>query len=216
MGHLLNKCLPPYHIRPTVDVVSQFKKVVVVGRRHNSTLVGNQRATETLRRTSRPGEADQGSQSSCLKRLPTSQIMRSLILGTFFTTPILFQPGFSVLRSIANSRSKLLNPDLNPILRFIIKPFIYDQFCAGRDKIEVERTRDTIKSIGYSGVILCYGREIVVPSSNKLNHSGETTISANKEIEQWKNGNLNTLDMVGKGDWLGIKYVEQSTRIWPY
>lgn len=142
-----------------------------------------------------------------LERLPTKSILRSLTLGALFTTPYLFKPGFSVLRKVADSTSVFLNPDANPLLRAIIKPLIYDAFCAGRTKNEIYRTRDTIKRMGYSGVILCYGRENVIEALNNLAPDGNNhAASDDVEIEQWRNGNLDTLDMIGEGDWLGIKY----------
>lgn len=60
-----------------------------------------------------------------------------------------------------------------------------------------------IRGMGYSGVILCYGREIQVSSSNELRTTWDGEEKA--EIEEWKKGNLETLDMVGEGDWIGIK-----------
>ncbi|KAL8628936.1 hypothetical protein Q9189_005372 [Teloschistes chrysophthalmus] len=65
-----------------------------------------------------------------------------------------------------------------------------------------------IKSLGFAGVILCYGQEIQIPMSDPsaLDHSHNTTNQyLDQELEQWKLGNLETLDMLGKGDWLGMK-----------
>lgn len=140
-----------------------------------------------------------------LARLPTSAILRSLLLGTFFTSPLLLKSGFAVMGKIAHSPSVFLNPDKNPILRALIKPFIYDQFCAGTNRSEINQTRGAIKRVGYSGVILCYGKEVQVSASNELQSTGGAAASENLEIDQWRDGNLQTLDMVGEGDWIGIK-----------
>jgi hypothetical protein len=140
-----------------------------------------------------------------LQRLPSSNILRNIALGIFFSSPLLFKPGFSVLRLIANSRSPLLNPDINPVLRGVLKPLLYDQFCAGTCKTEILRTRDSIKAMGYSGIILCYGKEIQVSNDNDIYSTGKEELHQTAEINHWRDGNLKTLDMVGKGDWLGIK-----------
>ncbi|KAL9580661.1 MAG: hypothetical protein Q9212_004365 [Teloschistes hypoglaucus] len=143
-----------------------------------------------------------------LARLPTSSILRTLLLGAFFSSPILFTPGFALLKKISNSPSRLLNPDQNPILRAIVKPLVYDQFCAGTNKPEIQARMAQIKSLGFAGVILCYGQEIQIPMSDPsvLNHGHNTTNQhLDQELEQWKQGNLETLDMLGKGDWLGMK-----------
>lgn len=141
-------------------------------------------------------------QASGLERLPTWNVLRNLMLGSMFTSPLLFKTGFGILNKIATSESRLLSPDRNPILRAIVKPIIYDQFCAGTNQREIFKTRDFIRGMGYAGVILCYGKEIQVSKSNELRSTG---VANTDEIEQWKDGNLETLDMVGEGDWLGIK-----------
>lgn len=67
-----------------------------------------------------------------------------------------------------------------------------------------------IKSLGFAGVILCYGKEIQISMSDRpaLDQSRETMNQhcLDQELEQWKQGNLETLDMLGSGDWLGMKY----------
>lgn len=144
--------------------------------------------------------------TSPLARLSTTSIIRSLFLSTFFTTPVLFRPGLAVFKAIANSKSALLNPDKNYVLGALIKPVVYDQFCAGRNVTEIKKTSSTIKGLGFSGVVLCYGKEVQLDANNKpIGYGQGDTPSLSTEIQQWRTGNLNTLDMVGAGDWLGIK-----------
>lgn len=144
---------------------------------------------------------------SPLARLPTTNILRSLFLSIFFTSPLLFRPGLAVFQAIAESQSRWLHPDKNPFLRAAIRPIIYDQFCAGRDAAEIHKTSQTIKSIGFSGAVLVYGKEVVLDRSSMAHgHEGTDTVM-NAEIDQWRKGNLETLDMMGEGDWLGMKYV---------
>lgn len=140
-----------------------------------------------------------------LGRLPTMSLVRNLLLGVFFTSPVLFKLGLGMLQTVAESRSVMLNPDRNPVLRALFKPFVYDQFCAGTNKSEIYHTRDSIKSMGYSGIVLCYGKEIQISQSNELRSTGEMKADEAAEIEMWRAGNIATLDMVGRGDWLGIK-----------
>lgn len=143
---------------------------------------------------------------SGLERLPTLCIWRNLILGAAFTSPTLFKIGFGAMRYVANSRSRLLNPDSNPLLRAMIKPLVYDQFCAGTNQYEIGLTRNQIKRMGFSGVILCYGKEIQVSGAgNEIHSTGAGNADQNVEIDMWKNGNLETLDMIGEGDWVGMK-----------
>lgn len=127
-------------------------------------------------------------------------------MSTVFTSPLLFRPGLAIMKTICHSRSPLLNPDLNPLLRLLVKPLVYDHFCAGRDRSEIQRTRDSIRSMGFAGIILCYGREIVLPASHREDPSNQSMrVNEERDIEAWKKGNLETLDMIDKGDWLGLK-----------
>lgn len=139
--------------------------------------------------------------SHTLARLPLSSIVRSLVLGTFFTSSLLSRPGIAVLNIIARSRSILLNPDKNPLVKAIVKPLIYDHFCAGITKDEIQRTASKFKNIGYSGVILCYGKEF-----DPTKPQEETAVGAlDPDLLHWRQGNLETLDMLKEGDVLGMK-----------
>ena len=142
-----------------------------------------------------------------LARLSTSSILRTLLLSTFFTSPLLFKPGFAGFQKIANSSSALLNPDRNPVLRAIIYPLVYKQFCAGRNRAEIEQTSAQIRQLGFAGVVLCYGKEVQVAGHNDTLVGSDASYpgTLKVEIDQWKHGNLDTLDMAGQGDWLGIK-----------
>ncbi|KAL8819154.1 MAG: hypothetical protein Q9223_002357 [Gallowayella weberi] len=144
-----------------------------------------------------------------LARLPTSSILRSLCLGAFFSSSVLFTPGFALLKKISSSPSRLLNPDANPILRAILRPLVYDQFCAGRGRGEIQAKIGQIRSLGFAGVVLCYGKERPVQraSRRQRNRLGDLDERAvDEELEWWKRGNLETLDMLSHGDFLGIKY----------
>ncbi|KAK4934909.1 proline dehydrogenase [Elasticomyces elasticus] len=143
-----------------------------------------------------------------LARLSTSSILRTLLLSTFFTSPLLFKPGFAIFHKIANSSSALLNPDRNPVLRAIIYPLVYKQFCAGRNRAEIEQTSAQIRHLGFAGVVLCYGKEVQVAGDNDTLVGSDASYpgTLKVEIDQWKHGNLDTLDMAGQGDWLGIKF----------
>lgn len=142
---------------------------------------------------------------SGLERVPTPAILRNLFLGLLLSSPHLSRIGLKLLDKMAYSQSVLLNPDANPVLRAIVKPLFYDQFCAGTNQKEVFKTRDTIRRLGYAGVILCYGKEIQISRSNKLQSTGSKYADQALEVEQWKRGNLRTLDMIGEGDWIGLK-----------
>ena len=129
-------------------------------------------------------------------------LLRNLILGAWFSSPLLFKPGLSIMRTIANSHSPLLNPDKNPLVGAVVKLLIYNHFCAGTNKKEIDGTKAEAKQIGFSGIILCYGKETGVADIADSQAGSEKLVA---EVAQWRDGNLRTLDMISTGDWLGMK-----------
>jgi proline dehydrogenase len=129
-------------------------------------------------------------------------LLRNLILGAWFSSPLLFKPGLSIMRTIANSHSPVLNPDKNPLVGAVVKLLIYNHFCAGTNKKEIDRTKVEAKQIGFSGIILCYGKETGVADIDGSQAGGERLAT---EVAQWRDGNIETLNMIGKGDWVGMK-----------
>lgn len=110
---------------------------------------------------------------------------------------------------IVQSKSPLLITDRNPILRGVIRAAVYDHFCAGTNVAEVKRSINEIKKAGYAGVILGYGREIVVDTAASGTVEGvDNTVTASgedKHIVQWLEGNQATLSMIGENDYMNIK-----------
>ncbi|KAL8893461.1 MAG: hypothetical protein Q9192_005235 [Flavoplaca navasiana] len=159
-------------------------------------------------------KTEQALKGQALARLSTSSVLRGLFLGAFFSSPVLFTPGFTLLKKISTSPSYLWNPDKNPVLRAIVRPLIYDQFCAGTNPSETRAKITQIKNLGFSGVILSYGREGQIQES----HSGSDITDpgascGDQDLKLWKRGNLETLDMITAGDYLGIKLTGCGTSI---
>ena len=170
---------------------------------HTSSVVKRPLAeTTVIHRKSLESQVEVQPIHQSLSRLPTANLMRNLVLGAWFSSPLLSKPGLSIMRTIANSRSAILNPDSNPLIRAIVKPFIYNHFCAGTNKTEIDGTKAEAKRIGFSGIILCYGKETGVADLESSQGGVERLMA---EVARWRDGNLETLDMIGKGDWLGMK-----------
>jgi proline dehydrogenase len=170
---------------------------------HISRVLKRPLAETTLLHRKNIGSQDQTHPNpQCLSRLPIMNLLRNLILGAWFSSPLLFKPGLSIMRTIANSHSPLLNPDVNPIIGRVVKLLIYNHFCAGTNKKEIDRTKVEAKQIGFSGIILCYGKETGAADIDS-SQAGSERLQA--EVARWRDGNLKTLDMIGKGDWVGMK-----------
>lgn len=110
---------------------------------------------------------------------------------------------------IATSKSPLLNPDRNLPLNKILRWTVYSQFCAGVNRDEVLKTVAEVKKMGFQGIILGYSKEIVLDHDEMLSTDESGTYQYSDKcyqvIEDWKEGTLETLRMVGPGDFLGVK-----------
>lgn len=148
---------------------------------------------------------------SSMARLPTKLVLRSLVLTSLMSSKLFLKPSLAILNLVTNSKSAILNPDRNRILNKLLRWTVYNHFCAGTNRREVSKTVAEIKKIGYQGVILGYSKEIVVDPNEKLarDESGSATYSYKcyEIVEEWKKGTLETLRMVGAGDYLAVKCV---------
>jgi proline dehydrogenase len=163
--------------------------------RHQSSLVSRHSNAASL--------DERKQQSSQLHRISTLNLIRNIVLGKVFTSPFLFKYGVACLSKIANSRSAILDPDRNALLRALIKPMIYDHFCAGTNKLEIKKTMDYLKTMGFKGVILIYSKEIPAMPVEELREL--ESVAQDEDIDIWRDGNVRTLDMVEPGDYVGIK-----------
>lgn len=143
-----------------------------------------------------------------LSLLPLPILLRSYALTALSSYPLLLSPSLRVLSFVANSPSAFLNPDRNPLLHYLLKKTFYLQYCAGETESEVQKTVKGLKSMGYKGVILAYGKEIVLEKGEKIDLSSTQSAgpTANKHVREWKEGSLKTVQMAEEGDMIGLKF----------
>lgn len=149
------------------------------------------------------------SAETALSRLPTHHIIRSLVLGYVLTLPRLSRIGIWALSALARTKLELFNADRNLALRAVIKPLIYDQFCAGTKKTEIEDQLNDIRKSGFSGAILGYGKEVVIHGQNAQSTKADVSLGGlGGGIDLWKRGNIETIEMITARDFLAIKSVD--------
>ncbi|KAG9254781.1 proline dehydrogenase-like protein [Emericellopsis atlantica] len=146
-----------------------------------------------------------------LSVLPLTMILRSLATASVSSSPALLAPSLRIMSAIAHSSNPILNPDRNPLLRFALKKTFYAQFCAGENAVEVNRTIDGLKSIGFTGVMLCYAREVVLSGQQaKALREGkigdETPELIQNEVAPWAKGTLETIRLAQPGDFVSMKF----------
>ena len=107
---------------------------------------------------------------------------------------------------LANSKSLLLSPDRNPVLRYLLKKTFYVHFCAGETQNEIQRTLKSLKDIGFNGVILVYAKEISLKKGHLLSEcKGVDHADVKGEVQAWKDGNMRTVGFTESGDFVGVK-----------
>lgn len=167
--------------------------------RYQTTLVSSQTSKQER---SIPAQNDEKTGTSYMTRVSTWSLLRNIFISMFLTRPLLLRPGMAIMKLVANSKSSLLNPDSNILIRAALRPIVYDQFCAGTNAIEVKKTMQDIKGLGFTGVALTYAKEIQLDKSGGMlgSHSNREG-----QISQWKEGNIESLDIITSDDWLAIK-----------
>lgn len=144
-----------------------------------------------------------------LSVLPLSAILRSYVVTTISSSPLLLPPSLAIMSMLANAHSPLLNPDRNPLLRWMIKGTFYAQFCAGENPPEVRQTMERLKKTGFSGIILGYAKEVVMDEEQEkgLTSSAEAPSeeSMRAEVGSWATGTLETVRLAEPGDYVALK-----------
>ena len=141
-----------------------------------------------------------------LSIMPTPLLLRSLMITSILASPRLLNLCMPLMTIMSSSRSLLLNPDRNPLLHTLTRKLFYDHFCAGENGAEVKQAVKSMRELGYKGVILGYAKESVVPQSQVIAASSAKDVEVvDAIIEDWVAGTLETLEMIGEGDFLAIK-----------
>lgn len=139
----------------------------------------------------------------CLSIMPTPMLLRTLMVTTFLSFPRMVGMCLPLMEKLSRTQSRLISPDQNPVLKALIKFLFYNNFAAGENETQVQNTVASLKRMGCYGVILGYARET---TAGHIESSGISSDSlAKAQIESWKRGNLQTVDMVGETDFVGIK-----------
>jgi hypothetical protein len=142
--------------------------------------------------------------------LPFRMVLRSLIITTISSSPVLLPPSLAIMSVLAHTTNPILNPDKNPLLRFVLKKTFYAQFCAGENGQEVRRTSGRLKDIGFSGFILGYAKEVVLTEAQTkdLASCGEGAAAdecIKNEVIPWANGTMETVRLARPGDFVALK-----------
>jgi len=105
-----------------------------------------------------------------------------------------------MLRRMLDSKSYLMSIERNPVLSQVLKKTFYAQFCVGEKKDEVVRNTNFARSVlGYDGILFEYALEV-------LGGTTPTAAETAREIEVWRKGMLQSVEMAQEGDFVGLKW----------
>ncbi|KAF2822325.1 proline oxidase-like protein [Ophiobolus disseminans] len=145
-------------------------------------------------------EPQQATAKVVLGRLPTSTVLRSYLITRMSSSPALLTLCFNVLRRMLDSKSYLMSIERNPVLSQILKKTFYAQFCVGEKRDEVVRNTNFARSVlGYDGILFEYALEV-------LGGTTPTAAETAQEIEVWRKGMLQSVEMAQDGDFVGLKW----------
>lgn len=178
--------------------------------------------TKAAHATAITNDALEPAPAAALSRMPTDMFLRSLLISTISSKRLLLLPALSILRFISRpNRGFLFNADKNPVLHAILKKTFYEQFCAGENEAETKMAMKRLKGLGFRGIILTYARETVFDAKtntgygqglDNLNIMAAERQEANarkgefdSNIGAWTKGTLETVEMLGEGDFLALK-----------
>ncbi|KAL2847189.1 FAD-linked oxidoreductase-like protein [Aspergillus pseudoustus] len=145
---------------------------------------------------------------SPLAVLPTKSLIYSVLFTSVISSPLL-KPSLGLLKYVIDSKSSVIHPSRNPVMRYILRKTIYNHFCAGENDVQVRRSVQKMKSMGFKGVILGYARESVANMDDVKHLPDSSNIkqeALDRAVDEWKDGNLRTLKMIGKGDYMNVKF----------
>ncbi|KAJ2965616.1 hypothetical protein NQ176_g10530 [Zarea fungicola] len=150
-------------------------------------------------------QARKGDKHQPLSLLPLAMILRSLFTSTVSSSPKLLAVSLYLLRILAHTNVRLLDPDHNRLLRYVLNQSLYKQFCAGQDADKVAKTVAQGKHIGFTGAILAYAKES--PEHDQGSSKKTEAQNADREISEWLKNSLETVRLVTAGDFVALKYI---------
>jgi proline dehydrogenase len=212
----------PHGVFPIPSLAAaRFRDQHVIGKRRRlqiseqSRQIHSQRPVSTVAPIAQAVQEDSARQDThqgrAMQCLPWSTLLRSYLITWITSNKLLLRPSLAILGFIANSRSRIFNPDKNRILHALLKKTFYAHFCAGETPSEVRQVVGGLKQMGYQGVMMGHAQEEVLTKEQKaqvdsLPETPEQEVLNNENIQRWRHNTLATLDLSEQGDFVCLKF----------
>jgi len=182
----------------TSRTLASTPRYVSQSARQNVSVPADSSQVSTAHLLSTQPESQIAQTKAVLGRLPTETVLRSYLITAVSSRPLLLNACFGILRRMLDSKSFLLSIERNPVLSNLLKKTFYAQYCVGEKKDEVVRNTEFARTLGYGGILFEYALEV-------LGGKAPTAEETNMEIEVWRKGMLQSVDMAKEGDFVGLK-----------
>ncbi|KAI5781778.1 FAD-linked oxidoreductase-like protein [Peziza echinospora] len=148
-----------------------------------------------------------------LKSLPTTALLRSILLHTISGVPALLTLSTTLLSREIPGIDRAWHP-----LFWLLYPTFYTHFCAGRTEAEIARAGNQLRELGISGLIMSYAREVdgdassSSPSSSSSSSPSTTTTGPSiaetekQHLDKWIQGTMQTIRYSRAGDFTAVKF----------
>ncbi|KAI5307370.1 hypothetical protein KEM56_005223 [Ascosphaera pollenicola] len=154
-----------------------------------------------------PGSGGKAIKQRDLAKMPTANVIRGLTLLSMMSQPKLM----SIATKLVRSNIKSLTG--NRVSRAILDQMFYWQFCAGATAAEIESTCNSLKALGYKGVIAMYAREVDTSMAHTITLPEEVVAQHKKLVGEWMEGSLRTIECVKEGDFIALKFTGAGTEV---
>ncbi|KXH59191.1 proline oxidase [Colletotrichum salicis] len=146
--------------------------------------------------------------------------MRSLLISAISSKPMLLGPSLAALSFFTRpNRGFFTDVDRNPVLHSLLKSVFYKQFCAGETPKETKETMRHLRFMGFRGTILTYAKETIFDAKTNVEHGLGIELEESSKggldstIKSWRQGVLETVDLLGDGDQLALKLTGAGPRV---
>ncbi|OJD17085.1 hypothetical protein AJ78_02786 [Emergomyces pasteurianus Ep9510] len=135
-----------------------------------------------------------------LEKMPTLALFRSIVMQAAMSQPYIM----GAASAMAQRNIRVLTG--NFILRFLLDKIFYAQFCAGNTESEIKQTINSLKALGFKGVITSYAREVDLSNVAENANEAKNQSVHQGHVAQWLEGTLKGVHYSNPGDFVALKF----------
>ncbi|OAX81648.1 hypothetical protein ACJ72_04015 [Emergomyces africanus] len=135
-----------------------------------------------------------------LEKMPTTALLRSIVMQSTMSHPYIM----GAASAMAKRNIRMLTGNL--LLKFLLDKIFYAQFCAGSTEAEIKKTVNSLKALGFKGVITAYAREVDLSNATENASEAKHQTAHQGHVAQWVEGTLKGVQYSNPGDFVALKF----------